>query len=320
MCLGVWRRSEAGASSPCPSPATPAPRRRRGTPTPAADARADARRRNAVPVDDKTEPEYFAPRAEEGRGRPDDQLLDRRRSIRISTRRASTSRRCRDSATFDRDHADRDVDRRRRKTLPKGEFDARRSRQPGRGKTTSASDVRRSTSSKARRCAESSRRCRAPVIETLLMIRQPGGSTQVNKDWPLDKLLQVGAETFKLQIPEDKRKKLEGSLDGTTVVQRRCSRGLAQTHAQPAPRSDVAAVRQGRVRRSAELEDRRVPAAHRQGVDRAARRVSGGEGARAGVRDVPAAAGRRVRARAAAPRRGARREQQDRSSAWSPST
>jgi hypothetical protein len=37
-----------------------------------------------------------------------------------------------------------------------------------------------------------------PVIETLLMIRSPGRLAQVNKDWPLDKLLQVGAETFRL--------------------------------------------------------------------------------------------------------------------------
>src|SRR5262249_798398 len=56
-----------------------------------------------------------------------------------------------------------------------------------------------------------------PVIETLLMIRQPGRLAQVNKDWPLDRLLAVGAETFKLQFPEDKRAKLKGSLDGATA-------------------------------------------------------------------------------------------------------
>jgi hypothetical protein len=54
------------------------------------------------------------------------------------------------------------------------------------------------------------------VIETLLMIRDPKRLEQVNKDWPLDKMLAVGAETFKLQIPEDRRGKLKGSLDGET--------------------------------------------------------------------------------------------------------
>ena len=70
------------------------------------------------------------------------------------------------------------------------------------------------------------------VIETLLMIRQPGRLEQVNKDWPLDKLLAVGAETFKLQIPEEKRAKLKGSLDGKTSYEQMLT-GLAQTHQNP---------------------------------------------------------------------------------------
>ena len=67
------------------------------------------------------------------------------------------------------------------------------------------------------------------VIETLLMIRQPARLAQVNKDWPLDRLLAVGAETFKLQIPEAKRAQLGGSLDGDTAY-RQMLAGLAQTH------------------------------------------------------------------------------------------
>jgi hypothetical protein len=70
------------------------------------------------------------------------------------------------------------------------------------------------------------------VIETLLMIRQPGRLAQVNNDWPLDKLLAVGAETFKLQIPEEKRAKLKGSLDGKTSYEQMLA-GLAQTHNNP---------------------------------------------------------------------------------------
>jgi hypothetical protein len=71
-----------------------------------------------------------------------------------------------------------------------------------------------------------------PVIETLLMIRQPARLEQVNKDWPLDRMLAVGAESFKLQIPEEHRKKLVGSLDGETSYKQMLA-GLAQTHENP---------------------------------------------------------------------------------------
>jgi hypothetical protein len=70
------------------------------------------------------------------------------------------------------------------------------------------------------------------VIETLLLIRTPKRLEQVNKDWPLDKMLAVGAETFKLQIPEEKRAKLKGSLDGQTSYTQMLQ-GLAQTHNNP---------------------------------------------------------------------------------------
>src|SRR6185436_17419232 len=54
------------------------------------------------------------------------------------------------------------------------------------------------------------------VIETLLMIRDPKRLEQVNKDWPLDKMLQVGADTFRLQMPEEHRSKMKIALDGET--------------------------------------------------------------------------------------------------------
>jgi len=71
-----------------------------------------------------------------------------------------------------------------------------------------------------------------PIVETLLLIHSPGRLAQVNKDWPLDKLLQVGAETFRLQIPDDKRKTLGPPIDGATAYQQLLA-GLAETHKNP---------------------------------------------------------------------------------------
>lgn len=48
------------------------------------------------------------------------------------------------------------------------------------------------------------------VTETLLMIRQPGRLAQINKDWPLDKLLLVAAQGFRWQFSEENRGKLDG--------------------------------------------------------------------------------------------------------------
>ncbi|HWU89829.1 MAG TPA: hypothetical protein VN253_21355, partial [Kofleriaceae bacterium] len=78
-----------------------------------------------------------------------------------------------------------------------------------------------------------------PMIETVLMIRQPKRLEQVNKDWPLDRLLLVGAEAFKYQFPEDKRKLLEGKLD-KKVLWEGFLTALAQTHNNPRldPKSD----------------------------------------------------------------------------------
>ena len=72
----------------------------------------------------------------------------------------------------------------------------------------------------------------APIVETVLVIREPKRLEQVNKDWPLDRMLEVGADTFKLQIPEDKRKQIAGKLDGKTSY-RQMLAGLAQLHDNP---------------------------------------------------------------------------------------
>jgi hypothetical protein len=79
----------------------------------------------------------------------------------------------------------------------------------------------------------------SPMIETVLMIRQGKRLEQINKDWPLDKLLLAGAEGFKWQFPEDKRKLLEGKLDKKALWESFLA-SLAQTHNNPRldPKSD----------------------------------------------------------------------------------
>jgi hypothetical protein len=72
----------------------------------------------------------------------------------------------------------------------------------------------------------------SPVIETLLLVHAPKRLEQVNKDWPLEKLLQVGADTFKLQIPDDQRGKLTAALSGADAYKQMLA-GLAQTHQNP---------------------------------------------------------------------------------------
>ena len=46
---------------------------------------------------------------------------------------------------------------------------------------------------------------KSAIIETVLMIRQPKRLEQVNKDWPLDKLLLVAAQGFAPQFAADKQ-------------------------------------------------------------------------------------------------------------------
>lgn len=71
-----------------------------------------------------------------------------------------------------------------------------------------------------------------PVIETLLMIRQPERLVQANEAWPLTKMLEVGAQMFKLQVPEPRRNALTDPLDGPQAY-RQMLWGLAQTHKNP---------------------------------------------------------------------------------------
>ncbi|HEY1546873.1 MAG TPA: hypothetical protein VGG28_03600 [Kofleriaceae bacterium] len=72
----------------------------------------------------------------------------------------------------------------------------------------------------------------APIIETLLLVHAPKRLEQVNRDWPIDKLLAVGADTFKLQFPADKRAQVKGSLDGATAYKQLLA-GLAETNQNP---------------------------------------------------------------------------------------
>jgi hypothetical protein len=84
-----------------------------------------------------------------------------------------------------------------------------------------------------------------PSIETLLLIRDPARLVAVNQEWPLDKLLEVGAAGFVLQFAPEKRAKLQKPLDGKTAYKQMLA-GLAQTHQNPrldpsSPQFDAAA-------------------------------------------------------------------------------
>jgi len=72
----------------------------------------------------------------------------------------------------------------------------------------------------------------SPMIETVLLIRQPKRLVQVNKDWPLDKLLLVGAQGFKWQFKDDKRAALTGKLDKKALWESFLS-SLAETQNNP---------------------------------------------------------------------------------------
>ena len=60
------------------------------------------------------------------------------------------------------------------------------------------------------------------MIETLLLSTSPKRLEQVNKDWPLDKLLEVGAETFQLQFPDDNRTHAQGRRSTARPRTSRC--------------------------------------------------------------------------------------------------
>jgi hypothetical protein len=72
----------------------------------------------------------------------------------------------------------------------------------------------------------------SPIIETLLLIHQPERLADANTEWPLTKMLEVGGQTFKLQVPEEKRKFLTDPLDGAQAY-RQMLYGLSQTHQNP---------------------------------------------------------------------------------------
>jgi hypothetical protein len=71
-----------------------------------------------------------------------------------------------------------------------------------------------------------------PMIETVLMIRQTKRLEQVNKDWPFDRMLLAGAETFKHQLEDDVRAKLTRPLDKAALFESFLV-GMAQTHDNP---------------------------------------------------------------------------------------
>ncbi|MBA2542816.1 MAG: hypothetical protein H0V17_24435 [Deltaproteobacteria bacterium] len=80
----------------------------------------------------------------------------------------------------------------------------------------------------------------SPMIETLLMIRQPKRLAQVNKDWPLDRMLQVGAEGFKWQFTEEQRTKLGAYKPDKAAMWNSFLVAQAQIHNNPRldPKSD----------------------------------------------------------------------------------
>ncbi|MFT3699548.1 MAG: hypothetical protein QM831_40750 [Kofleriaceae bacterium] len=71
-----------------------------------------------------------------------------------------------------------------------------------------------------------------PIVETLLMIHSQKRLEEVNKVWPLDRLLEFGADTFKLQIPEPQRSQLKTPLSGKAAYEQMLT-GLAQTNNNP---------------------------------------------------------------------------------------
>ncbi|MEZ4366910.1 MAG: hypothetical protein R2939_11545 [Kofleriaceae bacterium] len=70
-----------------------------------------------------------------------------------------------------------------------------------------------------------------PVAEALLTIREPARLAQVNKDWPLEKMLVKSAELLRATFAPEVAAKL-GKLDGAALY-RSVLASLAVTHAQP---------------------------------------------------------------------------------------
>lgn len=70
---------------------------------------------------------------------------------------------------------------------------------------------------------------KSPMIEDVLMIRQPERLVAVTHDWPIDRLLLVGAQAFKWQFTDENRAKLAGDLD-KAVLYKQFLKSLAETH------------------------------------------------------------------------------------------
>jgi len=112
--------------------------------------------------------------------------------------------------------------------LPKAEFEVSIS-QPGRNK-----QVKKTFSIEVVKDAQPAplAALQPPIIETLLLVHAPKRLEEVNKQWPLDRLLEFGAETFKLQIPEPQRSQLKTPLAGQLAFEQMLT-GLAQTNQNP---------------------------------------------------------------------------------------
>lgn len=120
--------------------------------------------------------------------------------------------------------------------VPKGVFTLQIS-QPSRGKTETKTWEIGVVRGKAVPMPEAPEQ--SPIVETVLMIRQPKRLEQVNKDWPFDKMLLEGARMFKPQFSEDVRAKLTGELDKAVLFESFLT-SLAQIHQNPRldPKSD----------------------------------------------------------------------------------
>jgi hypothetical protein len=70
-----------------------------------------------------------------------------------------------------------------------------------------------------------------PTVETLITIREPARLTNVNLDWPLDKMLVTGAELFRATLPPEVQTKL--AKVNRTDAYKSFLKGLAQTHDNP---------------------------------------------------------------------------------------
>lgn len=70
------------------------------------------------------------------------------------------------------------------------------------------------------------------INETLLTIHDPVRLSVVNEQWPLERLLEVGSDTFRLQVPVERRAKITNHLDGATSYKQLLEQ-LSQTHQNP---------------------------------------------------------------------------------------